>query len=81
METAEKLEFQVGLAEGESSRRRGTNGLVEVRLGRVLDVFLKFRFHPRGTGKVLNVFKEVTLWGVGGKCQQCRRWLEVPEGK
>lgn len=34
--------------------------MVEVRLGRVLDIFLKFRFYPVGIEKVFNDVKEVT---------------------
>ena len=51
--------------------------MVEVRLGRVLDVFLKFKFHPRGIGKVLNNFKEVTLWGSVGNVSNVEDGLKL----
>ena len=55
--------------------------MVEAKLGRVLDTFLKFRFYLVGNGKVLKDFKEViSALCIGRKkqCQQFERGLEGP---
>lgn len=70
------LEFPVRLAKGESSRRWGSDGLVKTSWEEFWIASLEFRFHPRGTGKVVSDFKEVTLWGAGGNASN----IEGPPG-